>query len=253
MQLVLEPLTREVGHARIAARGRDRAPGRRARSTSASGFATLHPAQPNDGLRFDGRVLRTIHGPRYRMLVIGASQLSKYLAQIAVGLGYDVTICDPRDEYTETWDVPGVTLVRTMPDDTVHGDASRRALGRGCAHARSETRRPRADGSAQVAGLLRRRDRLAREQREAPRATARIRSVRSGRSHGCTARSGSTSAAAHRRRSRFRSSPRSRRSRTASMRPTFGRSPRRRPRSRSRRPATPSMPPATERTYLDDA
>ena len=53
------------------------------------------------------------------MLVIGASQLSKYLAQIAVGLGYEVTICDPRDEYTETWNVPGVRVVRTMPDDTV--------------------------------------------------------------------------------------------------------------------------------------
>jgi xanthine dehydrogenase accessory factor len=54
------------------------------------------------------------------MLVIGASQLSKYLAQIAIGLDYQVTVCDPRDEYTQTWDVPGVTLVRTMPDDTVH-------------------------------------------------------------------------------------------------------------------------------------
>jgi len=51
--------------------------------------------------------------------VIGASQLSKYLAQIAVGLDYQVTVCDPREEYTETWDIPGVTLVRTMPDDTV--------------------------------------------------------------------------------------------------------------------------------------
>ena len=28
-------------------------------------------------------------------------------------------MCDPREEYTETWDVSGVTLVRTMPDDTV--------------------------------------------------------------------------------------------------------------------------------------
>ena len=28
-------------------------------------------------------------------------------------------VCDPREEYTETWDVPGVALVRTMPDDTV--------------------------------------------------------------------------------------------------------------------------------------
>ena len=46
------------------------------------------------------------------MLVIGASQLSKYLAQIALGLDYQVTVCDPRDEYTDTWDVPGVTLVQ---------------------------------------------------------------------------------------------------------------------------------------------
>ena len=65
------------------------------------------------------RTLTTIHGPRYRMLVIGAGQLSKYLAQIAVGLDYQVTVCDPREEYTETWDVPGVSLVKTMPDDTV--------------------------------------------------------------------------------------------------------------------------------------
>ena len=84
-----------------------------------TGEATLHPARAADGLAFDGTTLTTIHGPRYRMLVIGASQLSKYLAQIAVGLDYQVTICDPREEYTETWDIPGVTLVRTMPDDTV--------------------------------------------------------------------------------------------------------------------------------------
>jgi xanthine dehydrogenase accessory factor len=64
-------------------------------------------------------VLTTIHGPRYRMLVIGASQLSKYLAQIAIGLDYQVTICDPRSEYAETWDVPGATLVTAMPDDAV--------------------------------------------------------------------------------------------------------------------------------------
>ena len=64
-------------------------------------------------------MLTTVHGPRYRMLIIGAGQLSKYLAQIAVGLDYQVVVCDPREEYAETWDIPGVTLVRTMPDDTV--------------------------------------------------------------------------------------------------------------------------------------
>ncbi|WP_427306199.1 XdhC family protein [Cupriavidus sp. H39] len=85
----------------------------------ATGMATLGPATATDGLMFDGKVLSTVHGPRYRMLVIGAGQLSKYLCEIAVGLGFDVTVCDPREEYTETWAIPGITMVRTMPDDTV--------------------------------------------------------------------------------------------------------------------------------------
>jgi len=118
IQLVLEPLTRESG---IRALLREVETGHLVarRLDLASGFATLHPAQATDGLALDGKVLRTIHGPRYRMLVIGASHLSRYLAEMAVGLGYEVTICDPREEYTETWDLPGVRLVRTMPDDTV--------------------------------------------------------------------------------------------------------------------------------------
>ena len=91
----------------------------RASSISTTAEVTLASAHATDGLLFDGDTLTTIHGPRYRMLVIGAGQLSKYLAQIAVGLDYQVTVCDPREEYTETWDVPGVRLVKTMPDDTV--------------------------------------------------------------------------------------------------------------------------------------
>ena len=38
---------------------------------------------------------------------------------MALGLDYQVTVCDPRAEYEGTWDVAGVPLVRTMPDDTV--------------------------------------------------------------------------------------------------------------------------------------
>ena len=118
IRLVLEPLTRDSG---IRALLREIEAGHLTarRLDLPTGRSTLHPAHASDGQTFAGNVLVTIHGPRYRMLVIGASQLSKYLAQIAVGLDYQVTICDPREEYTETWDIPGVTLVRTMPDDTV--------------------------------------------------------------------------------------------------------------------------------------
>jgi len=118
LQLVVEPLTRESGM-RALLREIEAGHLTARRLDVLTGEATLHPASAGDGLAFDGKTLTTIHGPRYRMLVIGASQLSKYLAQIAVGLDYQVTVCDPREEYTETWDIPGVIVVRTMPDDTV--------------------------------------------------------------------------------------------------------------------------------------
>jgi xanthine dehydrogenase accessory factor len=38
---------------------------------------------------------------------------------MAQALGYHVTVCDPREEYADIWDVPGVELTRAMPDDTV--------------------------------------------------------------------------------------------------------------------------------------
>jgi len=58
----------------------------------------------------NGRLL-TIHGPRLRLLIIGAGQLSQFLAQIALCLEYQVTVCDPRDEHRASWTLKGVELV----------------------------------------------------------------------------------------------------------------------------------------------
>jgi xanthine dehydrogenase accessory factor len=118
IQLVLEPLTPASGIRELChAVGAGRLVARTLNMTT--GAAALEAAFHTDGLDFDGVRLTTVHGPRYRMLVIGAGQLSRYLAQIAVGLDYQVTVCDPREEYIDAWEVPGTTLVRTMPDDTV--------------------------------------------------------------------------------------------------------------------------------------
>ncbi|RFU47262.1 XdhC family protein [Paraburkholderia sp. DHOC27] len=118
IQLVLEPLSLESGVATLCAAVEDGHLIAR-RVDMASGAVQLVPAEATDGVDFDGQRLLTIHGPRYRMLVIGAGQLSRYLCNIAVGLDYQVTVCDPREEYTDEWDVPGTKIVRTMPDDTV--------------------------------------------------------------------------------------------------------------------------------------
>ena len=86
----------------------------------ATGVTHRVDATGADVLAFDGTTLTTIHGPRYRLLIIGAGQLSKYLATMAIPLDYQVTVCDPRDEYQEQWhDLPQVTMTKEMPDDTV--------------------------------------------------------------------------------------------------------------------------------------
>lgn len=72
-----------------------------------------------DVLRWDGRALTSIHGPTWRLLIVGAGQISTYLAQMAQALDYRVFICDPRDEYAATWDVPGTEWITCMPDDAV--------------------------------------------------------------------------------------------------------------------------------------
>jgi len=58
-------------------------------------------------------------GPRYRALLIGATELARYLANILTTLGFAVSVCDPRPEYADSWDLPDIPLVRTMPDDEV--------------------------------------------------------------------------------------------------------------------------------------
>ncbi len=63
--------------------------------------------------------LTTIHGPTLRLLLIGAGQISSYLAPMAQALDYRVTVCDPREEYRLGWKLPGVNLIADMPDDAV--------------------------------------------------------------------------------------------------------------------------------------
>jgi len=116
LELVLEPLTKNSGIDELLARIERHELVMR-RLDMKSGRVTIGPARSTDLLSFDGTTLATVHGPRWRLLIIGAGQLSTFLAQMAQGLDYQVTICDPREEYAEGWDVPGAALKRGMPDD----------------------------------------------------------------------------------------------------------------------------------------
>jgi len=118
LELVLEPLTPASGLDELLARIERHELVLR-RLDMKTGRTSVGPAKWSDQLVFDGATLATVYGPRWRLLIIGAGQLSTYLAQMAQALDYQVTVCDPRDEYTETWSLHGVELKRGMPDDVV--------------------------------------------------------------------------------------------------------------------------------------
>ena len=85
----------------------------------ATGEVTLREAARTDVLQFDGITLTTLFGPRWRLLLIGAGQLSQAVAHMAKLLDFEVLVCDPRDEYAATLGLEGVTRVMGMPDDVV--------------------------------------------------------------------------------------------------------------------------------------
>lgn len=85
----------------------------------ADGAVSLAVAAAPEELRLDDEALVNTFGPEYRMLLIGAGQLTEYLATMALFSGFAVTVCDPREEYRGAWSVAGARVVSDMPDDVV--------------------------------------------------------------------------------------------------------------------------------------
>ena len=85
----------------------------------ADGVARLVPASAPTGLVASETEVVNTFGPEYRMLLIGAGQLTEYLATMALFCGFAVTVCDPREEYRGGWNVAGAKVLSDMPDDVV--------------------------------------------------------------------------------------------------------------------------------------
>ena len=84
-----------------------------------TGAWQFRPATTADTTGRTEQAFVCIHGPRWRMLIIGASEIARYLAEVAATLDFQVSVCDPREEYRSVWRVPGTILLDGMPDDVV--------------------------------------------------------------------------------------------------------------------------------------
>jgi xanthine dehydrogenase accessory factor len=87
--------------------------------TLTTGGVSLAHASRSEVMSFDGITLKTVFGPKWRMVLIGAGQLSQAVAAMAQMLDFEVLVCDPRDEYAETLNIESATRVDGMPDDVV--------------------------------------------------------------------------------------------------------------------------------------
>ena len=83
----------------------------------ATGESHLQASTSPQDLQIDAEKLVNTFGPEYRMLLIGAGQMTEYLATMAIFNGFAVTVCDPREEYRGAWSVAGVALHSDMPND----------------------------------------------------------------------------------------------------------------------------------------
>jgi xanthine dehydrogenase accessory factor len=118
LEIIIEPEVRDEEIARLLeaiAAGRIVA----RRVDLASGDWSLDAARPTDECERTAARFTSVHGPRWRMLIIGASEIAHYLAEVAQTVDFQVHVCDPREEYRSAWRASGARWVDAMPDDAV--------------------------------------------------------------------------------------------------------------------------------------
>jgi xanthine dehydrogenase accessory factor len=84
-----------------------------------SGKSTLITGTRHDEFTCTEQEMRTSYGPRWRMVIIGAGQLSLYTADFALASDFEVIVIDPREEYAEGIDRSDITFCTGMPDDVL--------------------------------------------------------------------------------------------------------------------------------------
>jgi xanthine dehydrogenase accessory factor len=84
-----------------------------------TGKSNLSAGSRQDEFSYTDQAMCTTYGPRWRMVIIGAGQLSLYAADFALAADFEVIIIDPRDEYAEGIAREDLTFLRGMPDDVL--------------------------------------------------------------------------------------------------------------------------------------
>ena len=92
----------------------------------ATGTTRLSTVEHFTDLAIDTLLLSQCFGPRMRMLLVGAGQLARNLAELGLAMDYEVIVTDPRQAMLDQWEGPKLRLLQGMPDDVVRDHANDR-------------------------------------------------------------------------------------------------------------------------------
>ena len=84
-----------------------------------TGKSTLDTGSRNDEFVCTEQKMLTTYGPRWRLVIIVAGQLSLYTADFALASDFEVIVIDPREEYAEGLNRNDLTFIKGMPDDVL--------------------------------------------------------------------------------------------------------------------------------------
>jgi xanthine dehydrogenase accessory factor len=84
-----------------------------------TGKSILGTGSRQDQFVCNDQEMQTSYGPRWRMVIIGAGQLSLYTADFALASDFEVIVIDPREEYAEGLNRDDLIFHKGMPDDVL--------------------------------------------------------------------------------------------------------------------------------------
>ena len=73
---------------------------------------------------YESGILQQVHGPSHQLFIIGATMVTQYVAELALMLEYQVTVCEPRQAMLDELNVNGIEKICDFPDDIIRERAN---------------------------------------------------------------------------------------------------------------------------------
>jgi xanthine dehydrogenase accessory factor len=84
-----------------------------------TGHVEIELANQDQEFSFDGLSVRRVFGSSWSLLLTGAGQLSRFVAQIGLALDYEILVCEPRELFAKAWNPSDGVLDSRWPDEVI--------------------------------------------------------------------------------------------------------------------------------------